>query len=83
MNENTQSLYGFKEHPARAIALGELHERPALLLPESALALRYVFTFDEAYAKTDWSQFEKLPLFKSANRMNAYNTYLLMERAAP
>lgn len=36
--------------------------------------------FDEAYAKADWSRFEHLPLFKAANRMNAYNTYLLMER---
>ena len=36
--------------------------------------------FDEAYKNTDWSRFEKMPLFKSANRMNAYNTYLLMER---
>jgi len=39
--------------------------------------------FEEAYAKTDWRRFEKMPLFKSANRMNAYNTYLLMEREAP
>ena len=39
--------------------------------------------FDEAYKKTDWSRFEKMPLFKSANRMNAYNTYLLMEREGP
>ena len=38
--------------------------------------------FDEAYARTDWSRFEKLPLFGVANRMNAYNTYLLMERSA-
>ncbi len=35
--------------------------------------------FESAYAKTDWSKFEKMPLFKPANRMNAYNTYLLME----
>jgi glyoxylase-like metal-dependent hydrolase (beta-lactamase superfamily II) len=35
--------------------------------------------FDEAYAATDWSRYEQLPLFKAANRMNAYNTYLLME----
>ena len=35
--------------------------------------------FDEAYASTDWSAFEQLPLFKEANSMNAYNTYLLME----
>ncbi|MBV8037668.1 MBL fold metallo-hydrolase [Roseateles sp.] len=39
--------------------------------------------FDEAYAGTDWSAFEALPLFRAANRMNAYNTYLLMERGAP
>ena len=35
---------------------------------------------DEAYAKTDWSRFEQMPLFKAVNRMNAYNTYLLMEQ---
>jgi glyoxylase-like metal-dependent hydrolase (beta-lactamase superfamily II) len=38
--------------------------------------------FESAYATTDWSKFEKMPLFKSANRMNAYNTYLLMEQEA-
>lgn len=32
--------------------------------------------FDEAYAATDWSRFEKIPLFRVANKMNAYNTYL-------
>ena len=36
--------------------------------------------FDEAYERTDWSRFAHLPLFKAANRMNAYNTYLLMEQ---
>ncbi len=36
--------------------------------------------FDEVYKTTDWSRFEKVPMFKYANRMNAYNTYLLMER---
>jgi glyoxylase-like metal-dependent hydrolase (beta-lactamase superfamily II) len=35
--------------------------------------------FEEAYAATDWSEFEHLPLFRVANRMNAYNTYLLLE----
>jgi glyoxylase-like metal-dependent hydrolase (beta-lactamase superfamily II) len=35
--------------------------------------------FDDAYNATDWSQFQHLPLFRVANRMNAYNTYLLME----
>jgi glyoxylase-like metal-dependent hydrolase (beta-lactamase superfamily II) len=36
--------------------------------------------FEDAYRKADWSRFEQLPLFRAANRMNAYNTYLLMER---
>jgi glyoxylase-like metal-dependent hydrolase (beta-lactamase superfamily II) len=42
-------------------------------------AARDMTPFDEAYKATDWSQFEHLPLFAAANRMNAYNTYLLME----
>ena len=36
--------------------------------------------FEEAYAATDWSRFAHLPAFEAANRRNAYNTYLLMER---
>lgn len=36
--------------------------------------------FDDAYKATDWSEFEHLPLFRVANRMNAYNTYLLLEQ---
>ena len=36
--------------------------------------------FDAAYAKADWSRFENMPLFRAANRMNAYNTFLLMEQ---
>lgn len=39
--------------------------------------------FDEAYAATDWSRFARYPLFKEANRMNAYNTFLLMEQEKP
>ncbi len=38
--------------------------------------------FEEAYKTTDWTQFEALPLFRVANRMNAYNTYLLLEHEA-
>jgi glyoxylase-like metal-dependent hydrolase (beta-lactamase superfamily II) len=45
-------------------------------------AARNLDPFEEAYARTDWSRFDKLPLFKAANRINAYNTYLLMERSA-
>jgi glyoxylase-like metal-dependent hydrolase (beta-lactamase superfamily II) len=39
--------------------------------------------FEEAYAAADWSRFERMPLFRAANRMNAYNTYLLMEQQGP
>ena len=45
-------------------------------------AARDMEPFDEAYARVNWSRFEHLPLFRAANRMNAYNTYLLMERQA-
>ncbi len=44
-------------------------------------AARNLEPFEEAYAKADWSRFEHLPLFRAANRINAYNTYLLMEQA--
>jgi glyoxylase-like metal-dependent hydrolase (beta-lactamase superfamily II) len=45
-------------------------------------AARNMDPFEEAYTRTDWSRFDKLPLFNAANRINAYNTYLLMEQAA-
>jgi hypothetical protein len=37
-------------------------------------------TFDEAYQGVDWSRFAQYPAFKDANRINAYGTYLLLER---
>jgi glyoxylase-like metal-dependent hydrolase (beta-lactamase superfamily II) len=36
--------------------------------------------FEEAYAATDWSRFQHYPAFEQANRINAYDTYLRMER---
>ena len=42
-------------------------------------AARNIEPFDEAYDKADWSRYEHLPLFNAANRINAYNTFLLME----
>ncbi|RYF14877.1 MAG: MBL fold metallo-hydrolase [Comamonadaceae bacterium] len=52
----------------------------AYLRESMGAAARDMEPFDDAYARTDWSRFEHLPLFRAANRMNAYNTYLLMER---
>lgn len=36
--------------------------------------------FDEAYAAADWSAFSRLPAFDAANRINAFGTYLTMQR---
>ncbi len=36
--------------------------------------------FEEAYKRTDWGRFSALPAFEAANRVNAYGTYLLMEK---
>jgi len=38
--------------------------------------------FDTAYQRVDWSRFAKLPAFEAANRRNAYQTYLNVERDA-
>ena len=48
-----------------------------------AKAAQNLDPFDDAYKATNWSSFEGYPLFKEANRMNAYNTYLLMEQEKP
>jgi glyoxylase-like metal-dependent hydrolase (beta-lactamase superfamily II) len=45
-------------------------------------AARNMDPWETAYQAADWSRFEHLPLFRVANRMNAYNTYLLMEHEA-
>ncbi len=44
------------------------------------VAAKNLEPWEDAYTAADWSRFENLPLFRAANRMNAYNTYLLMER---
>ena len=36
--------------------------------------------FDEAYQQTDWSKYKQMPAFDASNRINAYGTFLLMER---
>lgn len=43
-------------------------------------AVDEMLPFDEAYRKVDWSRFESYPAFEQANRLNAYGTYLLMEK---
>lgn len=52
------------------------------LREQMGAAVQEFVPFEEAYAATDWSRFSHLPAFEAANRRNAYNTYLLMEREA-
>jgi glyoxylase-like metal-dependent hydrolase (beta-lactamase superfamily II) len=61
-----------------------LHDYLQYMRDAMRKAVQDLELFDEAYAATDWSRFEKLPLFKFANRMNAYNTYLqLVDQKKP
>ncbi len=50
------------------------------LRSEMGRAVSEMTPFEEAYAKTDWSRYETMPAFAEANRRNAYNTYILMEK---
>ena len=43
-------------------------------------AAQDMMPFDEAYKQADWGTYRKMPAFDAANRVNAYGTYLLMER---
>lgn len=52
------------------------------LRTEMAKAVADLTPFEEAYEQTDWSRYQRLPAFPEANRRNAYNTYLVMEREA-
>jgi len=65
-------------NPARDLAL----TRDYLVYLRTAMgkAVEDFVPFDEAYAKTDWGRFSGLPAFEAANRVNAYGTYLLMEK---
>jgi len=50
------------------------------LRKEMSQAVEAMLTFEEAYQNVDWSRFKNYPAFTQANRINAYGTFLLMER---
>ena len=52
------------------------------LRAEMARAVDDMLEFNEAYASIDWSRFRMIPAFDAANRRNAFNTFVLMEREA-
>ena len=64
--------------PARDLAL--TRDYLTYLRATMGKAVEDFVPFDEAYAKADWSRFAKVPAFDAANRINAYGTYLLMEK---
>jgi glyoxylase-like metal-dependent hydrolase (beta-lactamase superfamily II) len=43
-------------------------------------AVQDMTSFDDAYRQVDWSAFSKYPAFEQANRLNAFGTYMLMEK---
>ena len=52
------------------------------LRQEMGKGVEEMLTFDETYQRVNWSAFSDLPAFKAANRKNAYNTFILMEKEA-
>jgi glyoxylase-like metal-dependent hydrolase (beta-lactamase superfamily II) len=68
---------GVAANPNDAISLTRRYL--SFLRDRMALAVEEFVPFDEAYAATDWSEFEQLPAFEEANRRNAYQVYLSME----
>ena len=47
---------------------------------EMGRAVDELIPFEEAYEKTDWTRYEKMPAFLEANRRNTYNIYIQMEK---
>jgi glyoxylase-like metal-dependent hydrolase (beta-lactamase superfamily II) len=59
----------------------ELTRKYLLYLRETmGAAVRELVPFEEAYKAADWLPFYDVPAFEVANRINAYGTYLQMER---
>lgn len=62
--------------------LGMTRDYIGYLREQMGRAVAEFMPFDEAYARTDWSRWEKMPAFDAANRINAYGTFLRMEQEA-
>ena len=68
---------GVAADPNAAISLTRRYL--SYLREQMGAAVSEFIPFSEAYAATDWSEFEDLPAFAEANRRNAYQVYLSME----
>jgi glyoxylase-like metal-dependent hydrolase (beta-lactamase superfamily II) len=49
------------------------------LRTQMGVAVEEMTSFEEAYAEAKWTEFEKLPAFQAANRINAYQVFLSLE----
>ena len=65
---------------APVTAVGMTYRYLATLRETLGAAVEDLVEFDEVFAATDWSAFEKLPAFEAAHRRNAYQVYLSMEK---
>lgn len=74
---------GHGAHSARAVAdLAQTRDYLVYLHDSISAAFEQGLDFDTAYRQIDWSRFAALPAFEAANRRNAYQAYLNVERDA-
>jgi glyoxylase-like metal-dependent hydrolase (beta-lactamase superfamily II) len=66
------------KHPKQALA--QTRAYVAYLREVMGEAVEQMQDFASAYAAADWSAYRKMPAFEAANRRNAYQVYLAMER---
>ncbi len=66
------------KNPQKAITL--TREYLAYMREKMGKAIEEMIDFDEVYKQIDWSKYEKLPAFEAANRRNAFQVYLSMEK---
>ena len=62
--------------------LAQTRDYLVYLRAQVSAAFEQGLDFDEAYRQIDWSRFAALPAFEAANRRNAYQAYLNVERDA-
>ena len=74
---------GHGPHSTDAVAdLALTRDYLVFLRQQMRAAFDDMLDFDTAYERIDWSRFSSLPAFEAANRRNAYQTYLNVERDA-
>lgn len=74
---------GHGRYSTNAVAdLAQTRDYLVFLRTQIGAAFEEGLDFDAAYRQIDWSRFAALPAFEAANRRNAYQAYLNVERDA-